>query len=215
MRAAPWYAWAMATPRPFDAVLCDFDGVIRFHDQTELVDLERAAGLAEGTTTKVVFAPDVGLPALLGRITVEQWQDAAEAALARQMPPERARALVTAFMKAPTRVDEDVLGLLRRAQAHVPVVLVTNATLDLEDDLAWLGLAHFADEVVSSARVGVTKPGHRIYEIAAERAGVPAHRCLFVDDRMENVEVARALGMTGVLFTGVPDLEAALTPLLS
>ncbi|MBX6387284.1 MAG: HAD-IA family hydrolase, partial [Microbispora sp.] len=169
--------------------------------------------IAEGTTAQAVFAPEVGGPALLGQITVEQWMDAAEAALALRVPREQARALVTAFVKAPARVDEDVLGLLRRAQAHVPVVLVTNATLDLEDDLAWLGLTYFADEVVSSARVGVAKPDPRIFEIAAERAGVPLGRCLFVDDRAENVEAARALGMTAVLFTGVPDLEAALAPL--
>ncbi|GAB3150628.1 HAD family hydrolase [Microbispora hainanensis] len=204
----------MTNPRPYDAVLCDFDGVIRFHDQSELTALERAMGLAEGTTAKVVFAPEVDRPALLGQITVEQWTEAAEAALALQVPLEQARALVTAFVKAPARADEDVLGLLRRAQAHVPVVLVTNATLDLEDDLAWLGLSHFADEVVSSARVGVAKPDPRIYEIAAERAGVPLGRCLFVDDRAENVEAARALGMTAVLFTGLPDLETALAPLL-
>ncbi|WP_221891363.1 HAD family hydrolase [Microbispora sp. KK1-11] len=204
----------MTIPRPYDAVLCDFDGVIRFYDQTELNELERAMGLAEGTTTKVVFAPEVDRPVLLGQITVEQWMETAEAALALQVPREQARALVTAFVKAPARVDDDVLGLLRRAQEHVPVVLVTNATLDLEDDLAWLGLTHFADEVVSSALVGVGKPDARIYEIAAERAGVPLGRCLFVDDREENVEAARALGMTAVLFTGVPDLEAALAPLL-
>ncbi|WP_182908183.1 HAD family hydrolase [Microbispora sp. H13382] len=204
----------MANPRPYDAVLCDLDGVIRFFDHTELTELERAAGLGEGTTMKVFFAPDAGRPALLGRITVEQWTEAAEAALALQTPPERARALVTAFVKAPARADEEVLGLLRRAQAHVPVVLVTNATLSLEDDLAWLGLAHFADEVVSSALTGVAKPDPRIYEIAAERAGVPAGRCLFVDDRAENVEAARALGMTAVLFTGAPGLETALAPLL-
>ncbi|MGW5262631.1 HAD family hydrolase [Microbispora sp. NPDC004025] len=204
----------MANPRPYDAVLCDLDGVIRFFDHTELTELERAAGLGEGTTMKVFFAPEAVRPALLGQITVEQWTEAAEASLTLQAPREQARALVTAFVEAPTRVDEDVLGLLRRAQAHVPVVLVTNATLGLEDDLARLGLAHFADEVVGSARAGVAKPDPRIYEIAAERAGVPAGRCLFVDDRAENVEAARALGMTTALFTGVPGLEAALAPLL-
>ncbi|MGX1761039.1 hypothetical protein ACWIG5_29660 [Streptomyces lydicus] len=31
--------------RPFDAVLCDLDNVIRFYDMTEPVRLERAAGL--------------------------------------------------------------------------------------------------------------------------------------------------------------------------
>jgi putative hydrolase of the HAD superfamily len=195
---------------PFEAVLCDFDGVIRFYDTTELARLERAAGLPEGTTRKIAFAPERDLPALLGKITTDQWVQSIVAGLSDRMPEEQARGLGEAFAHASFWADEDVLELLRHAQAHVPVVLVTNATLSLEADLAWLGLTHFADEVVSSARVGVAKPDRRIYQIAAERAGVPPHRCLFVDDRTENVEAAVNLGMNGVLYSGISDLEKAL-----
>jgi putative hydrolase of the HAD superfamily len=198
---------------PFDAVLCDFDGVIRFYDHTELAGLERAAGLAEGATVKIAFSSELDLPALLGKITTERWMESIAAALAGHVPAQRARELAAAFIGAPFRADEAVLELLRRAQAHVPVVLVTNATLTLEDDLDRLGLTWFPDDVVSSARVGVVKPDPRIFEIAAERAGVPARRCLFVDDRLENVEAAAACGMTGVLYGGVGDLEQALAPL--
>ncbi|GII31172.1 HAD family hydrolase [Planotetraspora mira] len=197
---------------PFEAVLCDFDGVIRFYDTAEVTRLERAAGLPEGTTAKVAFAHERDLPALLGKITTEQWVQSIVAGLSDQVPEEQARGLGEAFAHGDFWADEGVLELLRRAQAHVPVVLVTNATLSLEDDLARLGLTHFADEVVSSARVGVAKPDRRIYEIAAERVGVPPQRCLFVDDRAENVEAAVRLGMHGVLYSGISDLEKALAP---
>ncbi|MFF4777079.1 HAD family hydrolase [Microtetraspora fusca] len=201
--------------RPFDAVLCDLDGVIRFYDMTELTRMERAAGLAEGTTAEIALAPANDLPVLRGEHTVEQWRDAIAAALADHVSEEQARELAVMFTRTPFRADEKVLELLRLAQAYVPVVLVTNATPEVEDDLAGLGLAYFADDVVNSARVGVVKPDPAIYAIAAERAGVPMDRCLFVDDRAENVEAAVALGMTGVLFGGVADLEAALAPLLA
>lgn len=46
-----------AAARPFDAVLCDVDNVIRHFDSTHLESLERVAGLAEGTTKKVAFSP--------------------------------------------------------------------------------------------------------------------------------------------------------------
>ncbi|WP_245647172.1 HAD family hydrolase [Microtetraspora niveoalba] len=200
--------------RPFDAVLCDLDGVIRFYDMTDLTRMERAAGIAEGTTAAIALAPENDLPVLRGEQTVEQWTDAIASALTGHVPAESARELATAFARTSFRADEDVVELLRRAQAHVPVVLVTNATLEVEDDLARLGLAYFADDVVNSARVGVAKPDRAIYEIAAERAGVPMERCLFVDDRTENVEAAVALGMTGVVYGGIADLEAALAPLL-
>lgn len=94
------------------------------------------------------------------------------------------------------------------------MVLVTNATLELESDLASLGLADFSGHVVSSARLGVAKPDRQIYEVAAERAGVALDRCLFVDDRAENVEAAVALGMVGVHYGEPADLRESVSFLL-
>lgn len=96
----------------------------------------------------------------------------------------------------------------------MPVVLVTNATLELESDLVSLGLADFSGHVVSSARLGVAKPDREIYEVAAERAGVAIDRCLFVDDRTENVEAAAALGMIGVHYREPADLRESVSFLL-
>jgi len=100
-----------------------------------------------------------------------------------------------------------VVGLLRRIRTRVPLVLVTNATLRLHEDLCALGLTDLADHVVSSAVEGVAKPDPALYRIAAARAGVPVGRCLFVDDSRENVDAAVALGMTGVRFREPTDLH--------
>ena len=196
--------------RRFDAVLCDLDNVIRFYDMAPVAELELAAGLAEGTTAKAAFAPEVDLPLLLGKITPEEWVDSIASALSDRVPLVRARELGKALANSPFRADDVVVALLRRVRGHMPLVLVTNATLELERDLESMGLADLADHVVSSARVGVTKPDREIYEIAAERAGVATHQCLFVDDRLENVEAAITLGMTGVHYRGAVDLQEAL-----
>ncbi|MFE3885796.1 HAD-IA family hydrolase [Streptomyces lydicus] len=205
---------SQTTGRPFDAVLCDLDNVIRFYDMTEPTRLERAAGLAEGTTAGVAFAPETDLPLLLGAITKQQWVESIALGLAGQVPADRARALATAFAEAPFRADDVVVAMLRQVRAHLPLVLVTNATVELEDDLAALGLADLAHHVVSSARVGVAKPDRKIYEIAAERAGAALNRCLFVDDRLENIEAATALGMTGLHYREPADLRGPLGFLL-
>ncbi|MET9961521.1 HAD-IA family hydrolase [Streptomyces sp. NPDC006326] len=205
------------TRRSFDAVLCDLDNVIRFYDTTGPSVLERAAGLPEGTTARLAFAPERDGPLLLGRITRGQWTESIAAGLHAEagLPAQRARELATAFAEAPFSADEEVVSLLRRVRAAgVTLVLVTNATLDLEDDLAALGLADLADHVVSSARVGVAKPDRKIYQIAAARAGAVAERCLFVDDRAENVGAAVALGMTGVHYRGPADLHGPLGSLV-
>ncbi|MER6946160.1 HAD-IA family hydrolase [Nonomuraea sp. NPDC000554] len=189
---------------PYDAVLCDFDGVLRQFDHAAQAAIEARYGLP---VMKTAFAPELMTPAVLGTITAAEWAEALAVALGGD---ERARQAVADFADVPFWVDEDVRALLAKAQERVPVILVTNAMDTLEEHLDRLGLAYFADDVVSSARVGVAKPDRRIYEIAAERAGVAPERCLFVDDRLANVEAARALGMTGVHYRGVADLAAVL-----
>ncbi|MEU0099047.1 HAD-IA family hydrolase [Streptomyces sp. NPDC006267] len=198
--------------RAFDAVLCDLDNVVRFYDTAPLAALERAAGLPEGATTEIAYAPEVDLPLLLGRITPQTWVESIAAGLQERVGADRARALARALAGAPFRADAEVVALLRRARTHVPLVLVTNASLQLGQDLALLGLTDLADAVVSSAVEQVAKPDPAIYRIAAGRAGVPPARCLFVDDRQENVDAAAALGMRGVLYREPGDLREALGP---
>ncbi|WP_405791782.1 HAD-IA family hydrolase [Streptomyces sp. NBC_01506] len=199
--------------QPFDAVLCDIDGVIRFFDTSEVTRLERAAGLPEGTTASVGFAPENDLPLLLGRITRDEWADSIVRGLVPRVKPHEAQALARAFALADFWVDETVVELLRIVREHCPLVLVSNATRWLDEDLARLGLTDLAHSVVNSSLVGVAKPDRRIYEIAVERAGVAPDRCLFVDDRQENVDAAVALGMTAVLHRDASDLRTALLPL--
>lgn len=200
--------------RPFDAVLCDLDGVIRFFDHSEVARLERSAGLPEGSAARAAFAPEALAPLVLGRFTKPQWVESITSGLASQVPAEDAAALAAAFSEAPFRADEIVVDLLRRTREHCPVLLVTNATAWLDDDLALLGLTDFADSAVNSSRVGSAKPDRRIYEIAAEQAGTTPDRCLFVDDRQENVDTATGLGMTGILYRAPADLHRVLAPLL-
>ncbi|MEU6914314.1 HAD-IA family hydrolase [Streptomyces olindensis] len=195
---------------PFDAVLCDLHNVIRFYDLTRLAALEQAVGLAEGTTTRVAYAPETDLPLLLGKISKQEWVEAIVLGLTGEVSEPQARELGTALAEAPFWADEVVVTMLRRMREHMPVVLVTNATLELESDLISLGLSDLADHVVSSARVGVVKPDREIYEIAAERAETDMERCLFIDDRLENIEAAVALGMTGVHYRGPEDLRRVL-----
>ncbi|MFD4127532.1 HAD-IA family hydrolase [Streptomyces globisporus] len=198
--------------RAFDAVLSDLDNVIRFYDTAPLAALERAAGLPEGTTADIGYAPETDLPLLLGRITPDVWVESIAAGLTERVGAERAHQLGRALADAPFQADEEVVSLLRRARTHVPLVLVTNATLQLDADLALLGLTDLADALVSSAVEQVAKPDPAIYRIAAGRAGVPMERCLFVDDRQENIDAAAALGMTTVLYREPDDLRRALGP---
>jgi putative hydrolase of the HAD superfamily len=54
--------------------------------------------------------------------------------------------------------------------------------------------------VVDSAFVGCRKPEPKIYELTLERLGLPAERCLFVDDVAVNCEGAQEQGIEAVHF---------------
>lgn len=76
-------------------------------------------------------------------------------------------------------------------------------------DQAGLG-AHF-DEIVYSAALGVCKPERVFYTNAQARMGVTvAQSILFVDDKAENVDAARAAGWRAMLYRGPESLEKAL-----
>jgi putative hydrolase of the HAD superfamily len=186
----------------FDAVLCDLDGVLRRWPDT--TDLEREHGVPPGTLAATAFAPHRLTPAITGRCTDEEWR----AAIVEDLRAHTTAAaeLVAAWSSGAGSVDEEVAAVL--AVVDGPVVLVTNATTRLESDVDALGLARHVDGIVNSARLGVAKPDAGIYLAAAEEAGTPPERCLFVDDSAANVEAARALGMTGHHFTDVAGLRA-------
>ena len=76
-------------------------------------------------------------------------------------------------------------------------------------------LEELFDAWVISSEVGLRKPEPAIYELAAERIGLPPAACVFVDDLPGNLRPAQALGMATVLHRGdaaatLADVRAAL-----
>ena len=71
-------------------------------------------------------------------------------------------------------------------------------------------LSELFDAVVISGEVGLHKPQPEIYALGAERLGVPAESCVFVDDLRENVAGAEAAGMTAILHREPADTVAEL-----
>jgi epoxide hydrolase-like predicted phosphatase len=70
------------------------------------------------------------------------------------------------------------------------------------------------DGVVISGEEGIRKPALRMYELGAERAGIAAEQCVYVDDLPFNLTPAEQLGMATVHHTAaettIPELERLL-----
>jgi putative hydrolase of the HAD superfamily len=63
-------------------------------------------------------------------------------------------------------------------------------------------LASLFDAVVISYEVRLAKPEPEIYRVTLDRLGVAPSNALFVDDRIENIDTARELGLQTLHFTG-------------
>jgi putative hydrolase of the HAD superfamily len=70
------------------------------------------------------------------------------------------------------------------------------------------------DDVLLSYRVGHRKPSPGMFALAAERAGVPAGRCVLIDDLEHNCAGARAAGWQAIHFTDAAPARDRLLALL-
>ncbi|WP_335970284.1 MULTISPECIES: HAD-IA family hydrolase [Streptomycetaceae] len=196
----------------YDAVLCDFDGVVHLWPPDSMTSLDLARGLPEGTLAAAAFRPALLQLAVTGAITDEEWRARVAADLAGVCGSRPAATAMVAEWTARTgSVDPEMLALLAAVRARgVPVVLVSNATTRLESYLAAAGVADAFDAVLNTARLGAAKPDPRVFAAAADLAGADPRRCLFVDDTAGHVAAAEAAGMRGVRYDGVAGLRAAL-----
>jgi putative hydrolase of the HAD superfamily len=200
--------------RLVDAVIIDLDGVIRHWDDEAMPALERELGLPAGTITGAAFDPVRLDRAMRGVLTAEEWYAEIGAAVAEAHGVD-AEAVATAFSEVGWRIDESVVDLVAevRRLAQVPVVLLSNASTRLLDDLLVSGIASSFDAIVSSADIGSSKPDAKAFTAAVEAAGAEPERCLFVDDTPENIAGARALGLRVLQFEDVETLDEELQAL--
>jgi epoxide hydrolase-like predicted phosphatase len=97
--------------------------------------------------------------------------------------------------------DQAMLEGVRAARrAGVRTAMLSNSWGEDRYDTALLG--ELFDAWVISGEVGLRKPDPAIYELAAERLGLPLEACVFVDDLPGNLKPALALGMATVLHRG-------------
>ena len=69
------------------------------------------------------------------------------------------------------------------------------------------------DATVFSCLEGVKKPEREIYGLVVSRLGVKSEECIFIDDRIECVEGAKAAGLKAVLFENTEQVRSELSKL--
>jgi FMN phosphatase YigB (HAD superfamily) len=109
----------------------------------------------------------------------------------------------------------EIAPLLARAAQRVPLYAFSNTNRAHAAHFSH----HFADvlghfqKIFLSSTIGLRKPDAEAYDHVVKEIGVPAERIVFFDDLMENIEGARARGLTAVHVTSTRDVAEALAAL--
>jgi epoxide hydrolase-like predicted phosphatase len=107
-----------------------------------------------------------------------------------------------------------MMTLLRQLRsAGYQLALLTNIYAERREWLRRRFPPDLIDVYGDSSELGLRKPDPRIYVEVLELMGRQASEVVFIDDFTENIEPARTLGMTTILFQDPPQVEKALRAL--
>ncbi len=108
------------------------------------------------------------------------------------------------------RLDEEMVRFIGALRPRFKTALLSNASPQLRDVLDEMNVSGLFDVIVISGSVGVQKPDPAIFHIVLEWLGVAPAEVIFVDDFVQNIETARALGMQTLRFRAGMDWWAEL-----
>ena len=177
-----------------EAILFDFDGVIRQWDESDLWTFETEANIERGTVFAVAFSKELHAPLTRGELTWAQWKDETERILVASHGAF-IRPIVKRFFAFEGRIDLDMVKLIKQLPKNLRLGILTNNHDRFEEYLQRVGVAELFDAVINTHRIGVAKPEKLAYQKAVSHLSVEPQNCLFIDDVEGNVDGGEAAGL--------------------
>ena len=145
----------------------------------------------------------------IGEITVKQFWNNYNDIIARERP-ELSRAQNDYFRLYfhPIR-NQGTVDLILALRKNHRVVCGTNTIDSHWENHMERGDYSFFDQTYASNKIGLAKPDAAFFETIMQVEGYKPEETFFTDDRLDNVEAARALGINAVQFTTAEDLRKA------
>jgi len=118
-----------------------------------------------------------------------------------------------AFVYSESVAFPDMIELMRglRDRYHLQVAAVSNEGRELTlYRVEKFELRTFIDFFISSCFIHIRKPDEDVFRIALDVAQVPTDQVVYIDDRAMFVEVARKMGIEGIVHTNYETTRKAL-----
>lgn len=183
------------------AVIFDYGGVLCFPpDDDQIARAAQRCRLSPGEFLKAFWSIRIRYDA--GELAPEQyWRMVAKNA-GRDFDDQLIAQMIEAEIEFWSRYDEPVLAWNDQLRtAGFKTAMLSNLPQPLGRRLRSQNFLKHFDHAALSFELRVVKPQREIYEDAVSGLGIPPAQALFLDDREENVEGARAMGLNAELFT--------------
>lgn len=113
-----------------------------------------------------------------------------------------------------TGKDCAVLEIIKKLKSkNYKLAMLSNVNKIYGEENYKNGTYDIFDVLILSYEVGMIKPEPDIYKLTLEKLGLPGDRCIFIDDRIENLEPAKRLGIHTIHFKDAKALEDELKKL--
>ena len=147
-----------------------------------------------------------------GRLSLDEYLDCT----VFDVPRPFTRDAFRAFMLEQSQPYPETIAIAAALAAggRYRLATVNNESAELNAHrLRSFGLAPIFSAFFSSCWLGVAKPARRIYELALAISQAEPAQAVLIDDRLQNLAPARALGMHGLPFTTADALRRDLAAL--
>lgn len=114
-------------------------------------------------------------------------------------------------MKRAINANDEMFALVKSLKAEqVTVGMLSNIDQRYAKINETFGYYELFDPCLLSYEIGVDKPNPQAFAILLERLKLPAKEIVFIDDKKENVEAAKNLGIDAILFESTDQLKKEL-----
>lgn len=104
-------------------------------------------------------------------------------------------------------LNEKTAVIIKSLRKKHRVICGTNTIDSHYENHAERGDYAFFDQTYASNKIGEEKPDENFFRVILQAEGVKPEDTFFTDDREENIEVARRVGINAVLFTSAEQLK--------
>ena len=145
-----------------------------------------------------------------GQPDVDYWLELADKKMITL--PETWKNQYLAMFERCVDVNSSMYALVNELQENnVPVALLSNATERQAAVIRKMGLYKPFDPCLISCEIGIEKPDQKAFEILVKTIDLSAEEIVFIDDKAENVEAAKKIGLDAIVFKSSTQVREELS----